>query len=212
MLNSWHMQPTLVESGPEAINLLERQEFDLLLLDMQMPDMDGFEVAQEILRRWPSSKLRTLVLTSIGEHIDSERCRILKIDGYLAKPFKNSDLLQTVLKLFRPSSGATTDDPRTMSAIGVLDKMASDAPAVHLEILVAEDNVINQKLARRMLEKQGAFRHSGRGTVTKLSRRLSGKLLTLSSWTSKCPEWMAMKRQRKFVPARLAARELPLSR
>ncbi len=137
------MLATLAESGDQALALLEKNSFDLMLLDFQMPDMDGLQLAQEIRRRWPASAMKIVVLTSIGERGEAGRFRDLNIHSYLLKPIKHSELYSVIQKLF------TDDAGRAAPA------QLSDDKEPALRILLAEDNAINQKVALRMLEKRG---------------------------------------------------------
>jgi signal transduction histidine kinase/CheY-like chemotaxis protein len=101
MVLVWQMKPTLTESGPEALTLLERANtrgtpFSLILLDAQMPGMDGFSVAERIRQDARLAKAVVIVLTSAGLRGDAARCRESGIKAYLTKPVKRSDLLQAI--------------------------------------------------------------------------------------------------------------------
>ena len=148
----WQMNPSPVENAPAAFALLEQRSFDLLLLDIQMPGMNGFEVAETVRRRWPASPMRIVMLTSIGQRGDVARCRTLKVDGYLCKPVRNSDLMATIQRLFARSP-ESTQDPVTRHSLN--DERLDVRPAPCLNILLAEDNVINQKVVQKALEKAG---------------------------------------------------------
>ena len=100
LLAGWGISHRSVGSGREALQVMEEEHFGLMLLDIQMPEMDGFEVAAEIRKRWPESKLKIAILTSMGVRGDAARCRELNIEAYLAKPLKSSDLMQTMERLF----------------------------------------------------------------------------------------------------------------
>ena len=153
VLRAWNLVPTQAENGPTAIGLLEQRSFDLLLLDMQMPGMDGFEVAEMIRNRWPESAMRIIMLSSIGQRGDVARTRTLLVDGYLAKPVKHSELFVAIQRLFarRPESS-----PEPTARHSGNDERASDPlPSQRLDILLAEDNVVNQKIVQRYLEMAG---------------------------------------------------------
>ncbi len=150
---AWGMRPREADGGDAALTALNEaaalgEPFALVLLDGHMPGMDGFGLAERV-RQLPQLAGVTLVmLTSAGHAGDVERCRKLEIGAYLMKPVKQSELLATVLTaLSRPVVGA---EPVPTSA---------SAPA-HLlprplHILLAEDNAVNQRLAMRLLQKQG---------------------------------------------------------
>jgi two-component system sensor histidine kinase/response regulator len=150
-LLKWMMVPTMVGSGPEAVALfhaaVERgAPFDLVLLDVNMPDMDGFSTAER-LNADAGAKPPTIMMLSSSDQIgDSAKCRAMGIASYLVKPVRQTALRQAILKaLSRP-----TAKPAALSA----GKPAGE-PARPLRILLAEDNVVNQKVAIGLLEKAG---------------------------------------------------------
>ena len=108
------MKPTLAESGPEALAILERASaegtpFPLILLDAQMPGMDGFTVMEKINQDARLAKTDVIMLTSAGYREDGARCRELGIRGYLTKPVKRSDLLDAInVVLESPTAAASS--------------------------------------------------------------------------------------------------------
>jgi signal transduction histidine kinase/CheY-like chemotaxis protein/HPt (histidine-containing phosphotransfer) domain-containing protein len=151
ILTNWHMRPAAVDSGPAALRKLEEfrrsgQPFAVVLLDGQMPDMDGFGVAERIRER-PHSGLKVVLLTSAGLPEDANRCRKLGISASLSKPIKQSELFDAIINVMgEPASRKPRGSPRT----------GKSSPAQRrLRVLVAEDNEINQLVARRILEKLG---------------------------------------------------------
>ena len=152
-LKQWGAIPSVVASGPAAIEAIEAREpggtsFSLILLDQQMPGMNGFEVAERI-RRWPKPISATIVmLSSDGQRGDASRCDKLGIAAYLSKPFKPSELREAILTaLTRQSADAIKPSLITRHAL------RECRPA--LSVLIAEDNFINQQVAVRVLEKRG---------------------------------------------------------
>jgi CheY-like chemotaxis protein/HPt (histidine-containing phosphotransfer) domain-containing protein len=150
LLNSWGMKITLAESGSLALKALrlanaERKPFHLLLVDCHMPEMSGFEVAEAAHRDCGQVQPIVLMLSSASDRGDKERCRKAGIAQHLTKPVRQQDLLQTirqVLLAFGDKEQVTTQQeipPSTQA----------------LNILLAEDNVVNQKVAVRLLEKWG---------------------------------------------------------
>src|SRR5213082_1973555 len=122
--------------------------FDLAILDAQMPDQDGFELAAAIRGDAQLGRTRLLILTSAGQRGDGERCRQLGIQAYLTKPIARADLIEAVGTVL---AGAAT-------AAGTADLVTrhSIAESRHsLRILLAEDNVVNQQVATAMLLKRG---------------------------------------------------------
>jgi two-component system sensor histidine kinase/response regulator len=153
MLLAWQMNPQLTESGPEALTILERANtegtpFSLILLDAQMPGMDGFSVAERIKQDARLAKSVVIMLTSGGFRGDAARCRELGIQGYLTKPIKRSDLLEAINIVLGSQAGSEVS-PSLVTLHSLRESRG------RLRILLAEDNRVNQVLAVRLLEKRG---------------------------------------------------------
>ncbi|MFT5368507.1 MAG: two-component system sensor histidine kinase/response regulator, partial [Candidatus Latescibacterota bacterium] len=116
---------------------------DMVLFARQLPDMDAFEFAERV-KQAAGIDTQLIMLSNVGERGDAQRCRELGIRAYLTKPIKPSDL-HAVIHMVMDSNH--TSNLITMHALRESSQ--------HLEILVAEDNLINQKLAVRLLEKMG---------------------------------------------------------
>src|SRR5207237_428821 len=122
--------------------------FDLAILDAQMPDQDGFELATAIRADAQLARTRLLILTSAGQRGDGERCRQLGIQAYLTKPIARADLIEAV--------GTVLADAPPAGAAPALITRHSIAESRHsLRILLAEDNLVNQQVATAMLVKRG---------------------------------------------------------
>ncbi len=153
MLTHWMMQPSLAEGGVAGLATMERAKeagrpFPLVLIDAQMPDMDGFALAERIRQDPGLAAATIMMLTSAGQRGDAARCRELGIAVYLIKPIRQSELLEAILlALGRPS-------PRGERPT-VLTRHSLREARRKLRVLVAEDNAVNQELAVRLLEKQG---------------------------------------------------------
>jgi two-component system, sensor histidine kinase and response regulator len=153
MLANWHTNPTAVESGARAITALQEAHglgriYPLILLDAQMPEMDGFVLA-ECIKRNPDWKTATIMmLSSAGQRGDAKRCRDLGIAAYLTKPVRQAELLDAILTALgtKPIKEATP-------ALVTRHSLRENGP--HLRILLVEDNPVNQALAVRLLEKRG---------------------------------------------------------
>jgi two-component system, sensor histidine kinase and response regulator len=120
----------------------------LLLVDGQMPVMDGFTLVEQMRLQPALAGMPVIMLTSAGQAADPERCRQLGVDRYLLKPVRSADLRDAILEIL---SGARGSVPATEAAIA----STAPAPRRRLKILVADDVVVNQKLLQRMLEKLG---------------------------------------------------------
>jgi PAS domain S-box-containing protein len=153
-LRSWGMLPTLAEDGSRALKLMqERAEagnpFPLALADFMMPEMDGFELAKRVKYDPALSATTIIVLTSAGQRGDAAKCAELGVGAYLPKPVKQSQLFDAIsMTLSKRKEEAGTSAPLvTRHSIRVTKSRA--------RVLLVEDNPINQKLGRRMLEKMG---------------------------------------------------------
>jgi len=120
-LTLWGMRPTTADNGPDALIALAEahaagKPYTLLLLDGQMPGMDGYEVARRVLSMSQLKETRVLMLTSSPRAEDAGRCRALGASGVLMKPVKASELLDTIVRTLGnpPSRNAVaTDAPTT---------------------------------------------------------------------------------------------------
>ena len=146
-LEIWKMTPTLANSGLEALEVLEKQNhFDLILTDMQMPDMDGCELAGHIKKLYP--KLPMILLSSVGDESSKKYEGLFK--SILTKPIKQEMLCKVMINELRGKINTA------QKADAVAKTLSADFADNHpLKILVAEDNIINQKLALKVLVKLG---------------------------------------------------------
>ncbi|MBN2411078.1 response regulator [candidate division KSB1 bacterium] len=87
-------QVQIVENGLEVLHLLEQQKFDIILMDVQMPEMDGFEATKIIRQRWPEKYPQIIAMTANAMEGDREKCIQAGMDDYISKPIKVEDLLQ----------------------------------------------------------------------------------------------------------------------
>jgi two-component system, sensor histidine kinase and response regulator len=150
MLTKWSMRPITASSGAEAIEILRRQKRSgdavrLMLLDCQMPDMDGFETAARV-HADPELALPVIMLRSAGSPGDAVRRQRSGIPAYLNKPVRQEELL-TAIRAVVDASGAPAAIERAPMPIATA--------RTSLRILVAEDNVVNQALILRLMEKAG---------------------------------------------------------
>ncbi|HKT12111.1 MAG TPA: response regulator [Terriglobia bacterium] len=112
MLRHWRMEPTLAGGGERALDVMEKNAargstFSLVLLDVQMPGIDGFAVAQKIKENPRLAGATIMMLTSAGQRGDASRCRKLGISAYLVKPIRQSELLRAILEaLGKPAATA----------------------------------------------------------------------------------------------------------
>jgi two-component system, sensor histidine kinase and response regulator len=152
-LSYWRMRPTSVASAMGALTLLREAQaagvpFSLMLADCHMPDMDGFMLVEQVQQSPELAGLITLMLTSGGQRGDGLRCKELGIAAYLIKPVLQADLFQALLKVLSVHDGAAKPAP-------VITRHTLREGHLPLRILLAEDNVVNQRLACRLLENHG---------------------------------------------------------
>jgi two-component system sensor histidine kinase/response regulator len=153
MLQHWGMKPTLAESGKSALVALDAVKdtpspFPLILVDAHMPEMDGFALTEQIVAMPELRNSAVIMLTSAGEPRDAQRCRELGLAGYLTKPVGQSELLDVM-------SGALGRTAGRALRKGSEARLPVPSAKRSLSILLAEDNVVNQKLAVLLLERRG---------------------------------------------------------
>jgi CheY-like chemotaxis protein/HPt (histidine-containing phosphotransfer) domain-containing protein len=157
------MIPTSVAGGDEALRVLAAAaesgtRFELGILDFQMPYMDGLQLAAAIKADPLLESTPLVILTSLGERGHAAAAQAAGVAGYLAKPVREAHLKICLAKVLSGASMATeraTGDAPQRRRL-VTRHTLSEAPAgVHNRILVAEDNVVNQRIAVKMLEKLG---------------------------------------------------------
>lgn len=171
MLKRWEMITTAVEGGEEALAQLSSarlagEPYGLILTDMHMPEMDGFTLVEKI-RQIPGLATATIMmLTSAGHRGDAARCKELGISAYLLKPIRQSELREAIARVLgaKEQKGAIP----LVTRYSLHDERD---PASCLRILLAEDNAVNQLLAKRLLEKRGhivAIVSNGREALERL--------------------------------------------
>ena len=153
MLLNWGMRPTLAESGKSALVALDAVKgsptaFPLILIDAHMPEMDGFALAERLVKMSEFRNSAVVMLTSAGHPTDARRCRELGLSAYLTKPVGQSELLDTITNALRGThKNSQRESPETLRTLPRAQRA--------LQILLAEDNVVNQKLAVLLLQRRG---------------------------------------------------------
>ena len=152
---AWGMLPRDTGSPHKALSWVVRGDpFDVALLDRQMPEMDGMMLAREIRRVRDASQLPITILSSLGHReAHATACALdgLALSGYLLKPIKSSQLYDALVGIF----GAETEQAPVIQAASEALFEADMGQRHPLRILLAEDNLVNQKLALRLLERIG---------------------------------------------------------
>jgi PAS domain S-box-containing protein len=149
--DNWGMISRVTESPMEAIKMFEENpEFDIIILDYQMPVMNGLTLAAEIRKREKGHNVPIVILTSIGRKENVENFENLHLSAFINKPIKHLQLYETISTALNEGNKVQSDMDNQKSKFD--DELGRKQP---LKILLAEDNVINQKVALRILEKMG---------------------------------------------------------
>ncbi len=171
LLRRWRMRVSLAEDGPSALRAMRAacaggHPFALVLLDAQMPGMSGFELAAEIHRDPALTSTTVMMLSSVDRPADMHSCERLGIARYLVKPFLQEELLAVVLEVLGESR-------RSRKPAGGAPATDMGAQLRGLSVLLAEDNLVNQTLAVRLLQKRGCVvqvANNGREALSLLER------------------------------------------
>jgi two-component system sensor histidine kinase/response regulator len=152
VLLSWHMKPATASSAAAAFAMLKKahasgEPFVLVLLDCVMPETDGFGLAEQIQRDDALTQTPLIMFSSTGQGSVAARCREMGLVGYLTKPIKQSELFDVI------TSALGSEDSAEQPAKPVTP--AAPRPSRKLQVLLAEDNPVNQRLVVKLMEKQG---------------------------------------------------------
>ncbi len=146
------IQAVCAETAQEALGEMLRAQrsgnaYDLILIDAHMPGMDGFALQKKMAETMPTLAAKVIMMISAGIRGDADRCRMAGIEFYMSKPVRLPDLRSTLVSALDMDSDNVADS----------EQAENPAPSSlkRLSILLAEDNLINQQLAVRLLEKSG---------------------------------------------------------
>ncbi|MGO8704349.1 MAG: response regulator [Candidatus Brocadiia bacterium] len=155
MLRGWRMNLRFADGGRSALDMMKeaknaRAPFGLVILDANMPGMDGFTIAERIKEDPALANATIMMLTSVGIRGDAARCSKLGVAAYLVKPITQSDLLDAIARVL-----GSSEAPRDHARLVTRHSLREEKCGAGLRILLAEDNPVNQTLAVRLLEKRG---------------------------------------------------------
>jgi PAS domain S-box-containing protein len=153
MLRACGLKVTAATSGEGALAALEHagaagDPFAIVVVDAEMPGMDGFEVAEQIRSNPGLGQPMILMLSSMGQPGDAARCRELGVTAYLTKPLRQFELKEALLSAVGSTSLKAVPVP-------LVTRHALRESRKNLKVLLAEDNAVNRALAARLLEKRG---------------------------------------------------------
>ena len=153
MLANLGMKPELAENADAALAALRaarkaKRQLSLVLIDAHMPETDGFSFAEQIISHPEFRSIPIVMLTSAGQAGDARRCRELGIAAYLSKPVSQAELLEAITSAL----SASKQEPLERTLV---TKHSLREKRHSLRILLAEDNIVNQTLASRLLERRG---------------------------------------------------------
>ena len=145
----WGMVPTATASGIEAMDLVQHgHAFDIAILDLSMPEMDGLELARRIREHRSADSLPLIMLTSLSQRPGAELMETMQFNAFLNKPIKTSQMFDVIKQALGVKATAEMRLPESGFDITLAQKNP-------LKILVVEDNAINQKVVQQILIKFG---------------------------------------------------------
>jgi signal transduction histidine kinase/DNA-binding response OmpR family regulator len=151
-LEHWNLTATLAASGVEALNILATDSpFDLVLTDMQMPFMDGVRLSKNIRERYP--RLPIILLSSIGDEYKKHHKNLFS--AIMTKPIKQQAMYRNILSGLEHRSRSLAGESTTPSRVPGPAQPGQMAAELPMQILIAEDNVINQQVIQYILQKLG---------------------------------------------------------
>jgi two-component system sensor histidine kinase/response regulator len=154
MVEHWHAQAIGLDSAAAAQDWLAANPApDLFLLDVQMPDMDGFTFAAWLRAQPPLKEIPVIILSSGAMRGDAQRCRELDLQGYFPKPVVEEDLRVAVGRMLGHAGEGHAGEARSGEPLVTRHELRENA--TRLRVLLVEDNPVNQQLALRLLEKWG---------------------------------------------------------
>ena len=167
-LTKYEIEVTTINSGVLALEELNRADhsgnpYNLMILDIQMPEMDGYDVAKRVRENPKFSTMSIMILTSIGQKGDALKCQELGIESYLIKPINPHEIMEGI-NILMAGINQNEGQPPLVTLHSIRETRH------RLKILLAEDNIVNQRVVDGMLKKMGhsiVISNNGREVVEK---------------------------------------------
>jgi CheY-like chemotaxis protein len=204
---SWSMLPVAVASGAEALELVKRRDcFDVVVLDLHMPEMDGLELAKQIKAHngWKGVPLMIMLSSGVTSRRELAACGGEELfAGLLVKPVKPSQLHDLLVRVLTESA-IEAEKEIQISKQEMPTRGGKSVITPRSRVLLAEDNVVNQKVAVRMLERLG-YRADIAANGIEVLETLSLRAYDIILMDLMMPEMDGLEttrqiRQRAFIP------------
>lgn len=173
--------PTLVENGLSVLRILERDRFDLIFMDVQMPEMDGLEATRRIIARFGENRPRIVAMTAFGLSEDRERCLAAGMDDYISKPISAEHVLQLLSKWYthlveQPKLPVEEPNPATcVDGTMLMARVGYDVEALRELVLLFEEDC-----ARLLTDMTDATADEDVVTLRSKAHELKGVCMALS--------------------------------
>jgi CheY-like chemotaxis protein/HPt (histidine-containing phosphotransfer) domain-containing protein len=174
---------TVVQDGTGALAALRRQTFDVVLMDIQMPQMDGLEATQAIRAREQDTATRVpiVAMTAHAMQGDRERCQAAGMDGYVTKPLRPTELFEviaslTALAAYTPETPAAPEEHDILDRKTLWERVAGDADLLReiIELFLVD-------CPERLMELREALTHQDCKALVRAAHRLKGALGNISA-------------------------------
>ena len=160
LMKKWELVPTVVSDYSAVVPHLQEQSrkgiyYDVAIIDADLAEFDGLQLAQRVVATGTRAP-RVILLTSVGRRGDAKAAKALGVAAYLTKPLRESQLVRCLAMVLEPSAAASAGSRSQPGAeLVTRHTLAETATSAGMKILLAEDNIINQKVAVRMFERLG---------------------------------------------------------
>lgn len=159
-LHEWGCRTEVVSGGAEALNRLKENAltddpFNLCIVDLLMPGMDGWQFASEVNADKSINSTKMVLLSPTGKSGDEAKMKLLRwYDDYLSKPLKKNELYESIHRIMRSDFDLEAVEDEEVEEVEILEEIESAPPAKGF-ILIAEDHEVNQQLFKTILENMG---------------------------------------------------------